>query len=293
MAQDKPFDIAEYLFGNTEFFLALSGKAWYAEKEVRRMSNEAKSTQVRSVAKAMELLEALLARRAPMTLQELSAAAGYPKSTVYALLSTLREHAMVEQRPDGRYALGVRLFECGCAVSAGWDVSKVARPYLEQLAGRTGGSSFLSILEGDHVISFDQCTGGAGVQVVPEVGSRLPPHATSQGKLLLAYLPESEARRRLERAGLPPYTPHTVTDADALLGGVAAIRESGCAVEDGEYKIGLRSVSAPVRDRDGGVRYALGVVGLFRRVRSEEFQLAIEETISAADALSAALGWRA
>ena len=253
------------------------------------MPNE--KNQVHSVAKAMELIEALLRRRAPMTLQELSAAVGYPKSTIHGLLSTLREYGMVAQNPDGRYALGLRLFECGCAVSAQWDVSKVARPYLEQLADRADGSAFLSLLEGDHVISIDQCTGGAGVQVVPEVGSRLPLHATSQGKVLLALLPPGEARVRLQRAGLAPFTPHTVTDPDALSAELQQVRARGWAVEDGEYRIGLRSVSAPVRDSLGAVRCAVGVVGLFRRVQSDEFQSAIAQTVAAAEALSAALGY--
>jgi len=255
------------------------------------MPKEKRPAQVHSVAKAMELIEALLARRAPMSLQELSAAVGYPKSTIHALLATLRDYGMVAQESDGRYALGVRLFECGCAVSAGWDVSKVARPYLEQLAEQTGASAFLSILEGDYVISFDQCTGGAGVQVVPEVGSRLPLHATSQGKLLTANLSAGDARMRLLRAGLTPYTPHTITDTDTILNGMSAIRQIGYAVEDGEYKIGLRSVSAPVRDSLGAVRYALGVVGLFRRVQSDEFRLAVDATVQQAEKLSAALGW--
>ena len=61
------------------------------------MADTARGGQVRSVAKAMELLEALLRRRAPMSLHELSAAVGYPRSTVHALLSTLREHGMVAQ----------------------------------------------------------------------------------------------------------------------------------------------------------------------------------------------------
>ena len=253
------------------------------------MPNE--KNQVHSVAKAMELIEALLRRRAPMTLAELSAAAGYPKSTIHGLLATLREYGMVAQNADGRYALGLRLFECGCAVSAQWDVSKVARPYLEQLADRAGGSAFLSLLEGEHVISIDQCTGGAGVQVVPEVGSRLPLHATAQGKLLLSHLSRSEAHKRLLSAGMPPFTPHTITEADSLLDGMQWVRDRGYAVEDGEYKIGLRAVAAPVRDGLGEVRYAVGVVGLFRRVQTEEFQAAIAETVRTAEALSAALGY--
>ena len=62
-------------------------------------------------------------------------------------------------------------------------------------------------------------------------------------------------------------------------------------MEDGEYKIGLRAVAAPVRDGLGAVRYAVGVVGLFRRVQTEEFQAAIAETVRTAEALSAALGY--
>lgn len=254
--------------------------------------NETRSTRVHSVAKAMELIEALLRRRAPMSLQELAFAVGYPKSTVHALLSTLREHGMVAQGTDGRYALGLRLFECGCAVSAQWDVSRVARAFLERLAERAGGSAFLSLIEDDHVISIDQCTGGTGPRVVPEVGVRLPLHATAQGKLLLSYLSPGEARKRLLAAGLPPFTPHTVTEADTLLDGMRGVRERGYAVEDGEYKIGLRSVAAPVRDGLGNVCCAIGVVGLFRRVQSDEFQKAIAETEAQAGQLSAALGWR-
>ncbi len=255
------------------------------------MQTETKGNQVRSVAKAMELLEALLARRAPMTLRELAGAVGYPKSTVHALLSTLREHGMVAQGEDGRYTLGIRLFECGCAVSDSWDLSRTARAYLEKLADETGGSSFLSVLEDGYVISLDQCTGGSGVQVVPEVGFRLPLHATSQGKLLLATLPDHEIVRRMQRVGMPVFTPHTIADVETLLSRAAEIRARGYAVEDGEYKIGLRSVSAPVYDVNGRVCCAIGVVGLFRKVSSEEFQRIIGQVARHAQRLSRALGY--
>lgn len=246
--------------------------------------------QVRSVAKAMELLELLLARRTPLTLQELSEASGYPKSTVHALLSTLRDHAMVEQRPDGKYALGIRLFECGCAVSASWDITRSAQPHLEQLAAETGVSAFLSLLDGGSVISVDQCAGSAGMLVVPEVGYRLPLHATSQGKLLLSQFSDAEVRSRLQATGMTAFTPHTITEITRLLPALAEIRAQGYAVEDGEYKIGLRSVSAPIYDRSRQMRYAIGVVGLFRRIRSGEFEDAIAQVVRHAALLSVDLG---
>jgi len=247
---------------------------------------------VRSVSKAMELLDILLRRRTPMSLSELAEGAGYPKSTTHALLTTLRDCSMVEQKPDGRYYLGIRLFECGCAVSSQWDISTTSRSFLEHLANTTGACAFISVMEGASVITFDQCVGNTGMRVVSEIGCRLPLHATSQGKLLLSGFPDGEVLRRMNAAPLEAFTPHTIVDPRRLVELMSQIRADGYAVEDGEFKIGLRSVSAPVYDRTGAMRYALGVVGFFRRVRSEGFEAAVREVTESAAGLSQAIGYR-
>lgn len=247
---------------------------------------------VLALGKAMELLELLLAQRRPMSLQEISARSGYPKSTAHALLTTLREYRMIGQDPDGRYRLGIRLYEYGCAVSAMWDARQLAHPYLEQLAQALGTGAYLAIRSGDHVLSIDSCaaSSGAGLSVSVETGTPLPLHATAQGKLLLAAASEQELRRYCRQVGLQPYTRHSLTDPEALLSALAEIRARGYAVEDGEYRVGLRAVAAPVYDATGAPAYAIGVVGLFPRVQSEEFQLAVSKTVDAAARLSSALG---
>ena len=189
----------------------------------------AEHTAVQSVDKAMTLLEILLARRAPMTLQELSAASGYPKSTTHALLATMRTHAVIEQHSDGRYALGIRLFECGCAVSSAWDIGRLAHPHLEQLAAVSGASAFLALLEGCNAISFDQCISDSGLQVVPAIGGRMPLHATSQGKVLLSGRSDREVLRILEKGGMQAFTPHTITDPRRFVSDLAAVRQQGYA----------------------------------------------------------------
>ena len=250
---------------------------------------------VKALGKAMELLELLLRARRPMSLQELCARSGYPKSTAHALLTTLREYQMIAQDPDGRYRLGLRLYECGCAVSALWDARRVAHPFLEQLAQALGTGSYLATRSGDHVISIDSCaaSSGSGLQVSAETGTPLPLHATAQGKLLLAADSEQELRRYCRLVGLQPYTRHSITTPEALAAALGEIRQRGYALEDGEYKVGLRAVAAPVYDADGALVYALGAVGLFPRVQSQEFQQAVALTMDAAARLSAALGWRA
>ncbi|MBQ3548953.1 MAG: IclR family transcriptional regulator [Oscillospiraceae bacterium] len=245
---------------------------------------------VQSVDKAITLLEILLQNGAPMTLADLSQRSGFPKSTTHALLSTMRRRSMITQRSDGRYYLGLRLFECGCAVAAEWDISRVARPYLENLAAATGASTFLSVIDGSTVMNIEHCAGSDGLHVVSEAGHRLPLHATSQGKLLLSAFSDGEV---LRRAGtMPIFTPHTIGNSETLLAAMERIRREGYAVEDGEYRIGLRSVSAPVYDRNGNMAYAIGVVGFFRRVASEEFAAVIAHTREVGRTLSHALGYR-
>lgn len=87
--------------------------------------------------------------------------------------------------------------EYGCRVSRAWDVPRLARPYLEQLAAQVNVSAVLSIREGDRVMTLDQVEGHGSLRVVSEVGGRLPLHCTSQGKVFLAALAQSEAQALL------------------------------------------------------------------------------------------------
>jgi len=93
--------------------------------------------------------------------------------------------------------------------------------------------------------------------------------------------------------GMDPFTPHTIVTLPDLLEELEHIRRKGCAIENGEYKIGLRSVSAPVFDREGQMRYTLTVVGLFRHVTSGEFEEAVDMVCAAAGSLSRELGYHA
>ena len=91
------------------------------------MTGRREPGRVQSVCKAMDLLSCLAQARGPLTLGELSTRTGIPKATAHGLLSAMRPSAVVEQSAeDGRYRLGVRLFEYGCAVSRGWNVLEAA-----------------------------------------------------------------------------------------------------------------------------------------------------------------------
>lgn len=245
-----------------------------------------------SVAKAMELLQVLSQAGRPLSLAELTERCGYPKSTVFGLLTTMRAYDIITQTPGGKYALGLRLFEYGRQVERTWDISLVARPYMEHLSQSTGASVMLSICEGGSVITLDQVETRGGLRVVSDTGSRLPIYCTSQGKVFLAHMSRTAAEALLRGQVITQFTPHTITDIPALLREAETCRANGYAIENGEYKIGLRSISAPVRTVEGKVRYAVGVIGMFRSVHSEEFHAAVEQVCATAAMISAALGYQ-
>ena len=251
------------------------------------MSQE--ETKVKSLDKALTLLDLLASRDGGMKLSQLSELSGYPKSTAHALLSTMRDRGVVSQLDNGAYTLGIKLFEYGAAVSRGFDISTLAKPYLERLSSLTGSTAVISMADNRGVVSFDYAFPSGGVRVMPEIGVRLPLHATSQGKLILAHLQKHTRDALLKKARMIPFTPHTVTDTAQLIRSLDEISEQGYAVEDGEYKIGLRSVSAPVFDNAGQIRYALTTIGFFRRAVSEDFLNAVKHTVEQAKRLSAAL----
>lgn len=241
---------------------------------------------IQSVAKAMRLLDLLAQSAQPLTLAEISQMTGWPKSTVHGLLATMREYSVVSQDREGRYALGIRLFEYGCMLSSSWTILDRARPYIQHISYETGQTVFLSILDRGEVITLDHADSRIGLEVTAEVGCRLPVHCTSQGKLFLAFMPEEERREILDRTDLAEYTSLTITGEKELEKELAQIRKQGYAVENGEYKTGLRSVAAPIFDPDGQIRYAIGIIGMFRQIEAEQFERAIQVVNETAEKIS-------
>lgn len=110
----------------------------------------------------------------------------------------------------------------------------------------------LSIYEGGSVITLDQVESREGLRIVSDIGSRMPVFCTSQGKVFLAHMSRSGAENLLRSQSLTQFTPHTITDIPSLLREVEVCRTQGYAIENGEYKIGLRSISAPIYNVGGG-----------------------------------------
>lgn len=241
---------------------------------------------IQSVSKAMRLLDLLAESDEAQSLSEISQKTGWPKSTVHGLLATMRENSVVAQDEEGRYMLGIRLFEYGCILSSSWTMIDRIKPHLQSIAYETGDAVFLSILDRGEVITLDRENNRSGLWISAEMGCRLPVHCTSQGKLFLAMMPEAERTAIFQRTVLSAYTQYTITTLPALLKELEQIRQQGYATEFGEYKIGTRSIAAPILDEKGSVRYAIGVISGARQLDTDKFNTAIQVVRDTAKILS-------
>ena len=123
------------------------------------------------------------------------------------------------------------------------------------------------------------------------VGSRLPTHCTSMGRVLLAHLTDDELATYLRRVKLAPYTNRTIVAKEQLMRAIVGVREAGFAIVDQELEIGLRSIAVPVKDYRGRVAAAINISVQAARVSSAEMEKAFLPPLrSAADELGLLAG---
>ena len=246
--------------------------------------------KVQSLDRALEILR-LLGSEPEMRVTDLARRLEVHKSTVFRLLSTLQEHGLVEQTPTTeKYRLGYGLVRLAGAVVAELDLARASRSVLEELAVRTGETVNLAILQGDQVVNIDQIAAPNLVVNVNWVGKQTPLHATSNGKVLLAYLSEDERRRVLDRS-LPRLTPRTITDPRILEKQLRRVLTDGYAFTLEELELGLNAVAAPVYAADGRVQAAVSVAGPSYRVTPQRLSELGEMTKDAGATISRRMGY--
>ncbi|MGW2198566.1 IclR family transcriptional regulator [Streptosporangium sp. NPDC001682] len=149
----------------------------------------------------------------------------------------------------------------------------------------------LAVLRSHYAVNLDQVRGPAAVTTHNWVGQLTPLHATSSGKVLLAYLDEAHRTRLVTAAGLERYTPSTITSAAALDKQLLQARERGYAVTVEEYEIGLNAIAAPIRSYDGEIVAAVSASGPAYRFGEDRLHELAPLVIAGARDISHRLGY--
>jgi len=253
------------------------------------MANDG-SGNLQSVRRALRALE-LIAERGELGVTELGRELGVHKATASRLVATLAERGFLERDPvTDKFRVGYGLVSLAGAAVGNMDVVRTARPVLESLAGKTHETVNLGVLSGDDVVYVDQVTGARSIVSVNWVGQRTPLHATSNGKVLLAWLPDEERDRLLARP-MDRATPKTITDPAKLLVALHEVRTKGYAQTVEELEEGLNAVAAPIFGGEGDVIAALSVSGPAFRMRPVDLPRMARFTVEAAAAISRRLGY--
>ncbi|GAA4765225.1 IclR family transcriptional regulator [Actinomycetospora chibensis] len=194
-----------------------------------------------------------------LSLSGIARAAGLPLSTAHRLVGELAAWGALERGEDGRYRIGLRLWEVGALAPRSLGLRERAMPYLEDLYEATRQNVQLAVRDGHEVVYVERLAHPEAVRVFTRVGGRMPLHATGVGQVLLAFAHVS-VQEEVLAGPLSALTPRTVTDPHALRRTLAAVRREGVAVCDGLVDLLSLSVAAPVRGEDDRVVAAMSVV---------------------------------
>lgn len=250
-------------------------------------SDSPRSGGVRSLHRALDLLELLAARGGTAGVADLAAETGLALPTVHRLLRTLLERGYVRQLRDRRYALGLALVPLGSVSGAVVGVGPATESTLRGLVDALGESANLAVLDGDEVAYVAQVPGRHAMRMFTEVGRRVAPHCTAVGKALLARLPEEQVADLVGRTGLAARTAHSLTTLQGLLAELEAVRERGYALDGEEQEVGVRCVAVAVPGTP--LPLGLSVSGPAPRVTDELVDRAVPLLGDAARSLAASL----
>lgn len=245
------------------------------ESALRPEGQSGKSdSAVRSIGRAVSILEVFDAEHPRRTLREIVALTDLPKTTVVRMLATLEAVGLVAATGDSTYGPGAGLLRWVDLAQSLWGVGADARRAMAELVDTCGETVNVYIRRDVSRMSIAQVEGSATVRSVVRVGVPYSLTTGAAAKVLLGGAPEAVLTQLLD-------DPSDV-DGAALRREVLSIREVGYAVTHGERELGASAVSAPIRDGSGRVIAALSASGPTSRFTADRVGMLVDHVTTCA-----------
>ncbi len=249
-----------------------------------------------TVKRAIQLLRIFDDDHPQWSFADLVQATKLNKTTVFRLLTTLEDERLVRRTPSGRYRLGSEMIALGGRAMRSNNLRMVSNDTLRQLTQTTGETTTLEVLRQDRhgiwtTLVIDEVLGRHLVGITQYIGSRLPIHATSTGKVLLAYQSADRFDQFLQQP-LSSLTEHTLITLSDLRHELKLVRKQGVAIAVGELEMGLMTTAAPIFDYSGGIQAAISIVGPSIRVNQDRLLELAKLAKESANTISHQLGFR-
>jgi IclR family transcriptional regulator, KDG regulon repressor len=242
---------------------------------------------VPAVDRAVRILSMLSNGNQGMTLAEIASATGWHKSSIHKILVTLDHHGFLDRNEaTKRYTLGIELMRCGQSVLNNLHFNHSARSLLKELADYSGETATLAILRGTLMVIVDVVQSPGELRVSPPVGTMDPVTAKSNGKAVIAWLPDDRVDEIIKMIGLPSKTRNSIIKGKLYRNELAAVRKQGFAIDIEEFQEGISAVSAPVFISERQILGTLSIIGPSFRMTEEKLKLYGRKCAKAADQLS-------
>jgi len=220
------------------------------------------NSSVQVIEKGLDLIELLATSEQGMSLAELCAATGLPKSTVHRILSTYADRHYIEKdRESNLYCLGHKFVEISSLFLNKITLKTEAAPIMHELAATFQCTSYLGILEQHEVMYLEKAEQFNSLRLYAHIGKREPVYCTALGKVLSAALPEDEFMLMSRYLSYVPYTPSSVKNFEEFVKEVEFARVNGYAVDREEHTAGSCCLAVPIYDYTRKVMAAMSISG--------------------------------
>lgn len=233
-----------------------------ARSDVADATDDADRSAVKSLRKALAVLNVLANADRPLSTADLAIQAGIARPTAYRFVQTLVAAGYVTQDPiDGRLSIGFAVLPLASSVLDRNRMRLEALPHLHRLAEQTGERTNLGILYRDRVLYIAGIEKPALPTIYSRFGKSAPAHCSSLGKAILAYMPEPDVRELVERQPLAGFTAETITTVPRFIKELAETRARGYATDRAENMPGSYCLAAPIFDAGNRPIGAIGLSG--------------------------------
>lgn len=247
-------------------------------------------TNMRSLDRAMDVLEVLELEGRPLRLSDVAQRAGLHIATTQRILGTLEARGRVE-RDEAGYRPGVALVLGAHAFLVTNPLVLAARPVLHELAEYTGLTASLYLRNGWHRVIVARVEGARPLRYQLPFGRMLPLHLGG-GKVFAADFSEDEFARWQREAGPLRDSEGSELDWEAFRKELESVRQRGNHVSHGERQVGVISVNVPVRGPDRGVVGAIGVGASVDDLAEGELEALVRQVSQAAEGIGEHLAVR-
>ncbi len=225
---------------------------------------------IAGMAKGLAVLESFDTQRQRLNATLAAERAGLTRAAARRHLLTLAHLGYLET--DGSWFwLAPKVLRFSGSYLASSRLPRAIQPTLNRLAGPAGESFSAVVLDGDHVVIVAR-SGSAQLAYGLHLGARLPAHATSTGRVLLAARPRGEFSAWLKGRELPRLTGHTVVEPRAFRALIEEVRQQDWCLASEEHELGVHALAVPLRDMDGRTVAALNVVSTRQRFDTRSLQ---------------------